>query len=218
MSSESLKGGLINPYLQARRLLTLSQQQVAEQAGVSVSCVRYNEQGLFLNPIPKLTAFYERLFLRDALVRNYYRFQRRMRQENKKLWLLPEPNLFTEPLRATFRFNGIGVTRFCKNFCCQSVLLYQPKRLLGTDLYKILNQAGFTPVQLQELHDRLQEHYDRPVTDRPKSDHSDGAKVFRDGGDTDGRANSPATEPVGYNHFELFRQTCSQTNIEAAGN
>src|SRR5215471_8279617 len=181
MSSTSL----INPYLQARQLLTLSQQEVADGAIVSVSCVRYNEQGLFLHPIPKLTDYFARLFRREALVRNYYRFQRRTRQENRKLWLLPEPNIFREPIRDTFKFNGLGVTRFCKLYCCQSVLLYQPKVLIGTDLGKILLASGFTPVQLQELHDRLQEYHDR--RNGVANNNADGTEILRDGSGSDGR-------------------------------
>src|SRR5215471_3487949 len=204
MSSTSL----INPYLQARQLLTLSQQRVADEAMVSVSCVRYNEQGLFLHPIPKLTDYFARLFRREALTKNYYRFQRRMRQKNRKLWLLPEPNIFQEPIRATFKFNGLGVTRFCKLYCCQSVLLYQPKVLIGTDLGHILLASGFTPVQLQELHDRLQEYHDR--RNGVADSNADGTEILRDGTGADGRTGFQPFGPERPDSSLDFRQAAGQ--------
>ena len=187
-----MSSDLINPYLQARQLLGKSQQEVADGALVSVSCVRYNEQGLFLHPIPKLTSFFGMYFAKEALTKNYYRFQRRMRQINNRMWLLPEPNVFEEPLRATFRYNNIGPTQFCKKFCCQMILLYQPKRLIRTDLGKIFSQAGFTPVQIEELHDRLQEYHDRRNTNghRSTDHHTVRAEILRDGASPDDPASS----------------------------
>lgn len=138
-----------------------SQQDVADDAHISVSAVRYNEMGLYVNPLPRLVRYFSTHFDAGAMVRNYFRFQVRTRQENARMWLMPPVDLRKEPVRTFLEYNNINVTRFCKQYCCQSVLLYKPKKILKTDLEKIFIGSGVTPSQLQELHDRLEEYHEQ---------------------------------------------------------
>src|SRR5215831_2501852 len=139
--------------------MKMLQVDVARECNCSPSAVLYNEQGLYISPLPVVSEFFGRHFNESSLRDMYYRFQKHMREENRRMWLLPEPNLFREPLKATFHYNGIKPTRFCKLFCCQPMLIRNPRRLAG-HLEKIILAAGFTPVQLQELRDRVAEYHD----------------------------------------------------------
>jgi hypothetical protein len=156
-----------NPYRQARELLKLTQIAVAQECECSPSAILYNEQGLYISPLPVVSEFFGRYFREQSLRDAYYRFQKHMREENRRMWILPEPSLFWEPLKNTFHFNGIKPTRFCKLYCCQPMLIRSPRKLTG-HLEKILLQAGFTPVQLQELRDRIVEYHDHNSQHEPK--------------------------------------------------
>jgi len=148
-----------NPYRQARELLQITQQEVAERAGCSPSAVLFNEQGIYVDPLPVLTEFFGMYFDKEALQRNYVLFQKKTRRENQRMWLLPAPSISVHPLKAVFDYNNITKTRFTKLYCVQPVLLRAPKKITGYLKY-CFKQAGFTEVQIQEISDRLEEYHD----------------------------------------------------------
>ena len=148
----------INPYGQARVALGLSKAALARMIPCSDSAVLYNEQGLYVSPLSVITEFLvEKEFDGEVLRRGYYAFQRATRRQNARMWLLPPVDRTIDPLRAAVKHNNYTPTGFCKKFCLQPILLQKPQTM-GPLVEKVFLAAGFTPVQVEELKERLQEH------------------------------------------------------------
>lgn len=190
----------MNPFGQARVALGLTKVDLARRIPCSKSCVLYNEEGLYSAPIPVITQFFVDCgYEADVLRRGYYAFQRSQRRANNRVWLLPPVDLTTDPLRAAIRHNNFSITGFCKSFCLQPVLLHQPKTM-GPLMEKVFLAAGFTPVQVDELKERLEEYVDhgRLRIQRHGLASSDvrGTDILRDRGDADSRIDFGETEPA----------------------
>lgn len=181
----------INPFGQAREALGLTKVALAGNVPCSKSCVLFNEQGLYVSPIKVIMEFFvDHGYDEAVLRRGYYAFQRSQRQEHQRVWLLPPVDVTSDPLRNAIRHNGFSITRFCKDYCLQPVLLHDPKSV-GPYVEKVFLAAGFTPVQMEELKERFQEHYDYvngPVRHRSEDSELPGTNVLGNGGVSDSRS------------------------------
>lgn len=167
--------------------LDLTKVDLARRIPCSKSCVLYNEQGLYAAPIPVIIGYFvEYGYDPEVLRRGYYAFQRSQRRSNNRVWLLPPVDVTSDPLRAAVKHNNYSITRFCKDYCLQPILLHQPQTV-GPLVEKVFLEAGFTLVQLQELKDRLEEFVDHTRIHRlgPTNSVVRGADVLRNRRDSD---------------------------------